>query len=53
MPTLQKYTYVTYGRHIDITYKFDEDIERKINRFQAVCGTMKRILGRKQERKLK
>ena len=43
--------YPTRGCYI--TYEFAEDIERKINWFQAVCSIIKRTLGRKQGRKLK
>ena len=31
----------------NITYQFDDAIQIKINRFQAICGTINRTLGRK------
>ena len=36
---------ISYFQYLgcDITYQFDEDIERKINRFQTIYPTIKRI----------
>lgn len=37
----------------DIAYQLDEDNERKVNRFQAICVTLKELWAGKQEKKLK
>jgi hypothetical protein len=32
---------------LNITYQYDEDLSKKINRFQSICGVISRTLKRK------
>ena len=33
---------------LDVSFKFNKDIEKKINTFQTICLKIRRNLGRKQ-----
>lgn len=36
----------------DISFKYEKDIEKKVNRFQMICGTIGRTLGRKTRKEI-